>query len=219
MLLMQLPYPTLCMVTDRNRCNGRLLEDVVDAAVDGGLRLVQLREKDLPAAELYSLALRLKDIIGSRALLFINDRVDVALAADADGVQLGENALSLEAARQVSNRRLLLGRSVHSVDGALEAEARGADLLTLGTIFPTASHPGVRTGGIALVSEVAGAVSLPFLGIGGIDASNVGGVISQGAHGAAVITAISTAPDPTAASSELLESMKAAAEPAPAKAT
>ena len=160
---MQFHVPTLCLVTDRLRCNGRRIEDVVDAAVDGRVGLVQLREKDLPAAELYALALRLKDVVGRRALLFVNDRVDIALAANADGVQLGENALPLEAARQIAGDRvrnsLLLGRSVHSVAGALKAEAQGADLLVLGTIFPTDSHPGAVTGGSRIVREVASAVS------------------------------------------------------------
>jgi thiamine-phosphate pyrophosphorylase len=219
---MQFHVPTLCLVTDRLRCNGRRIEDVVDAAVDGGVGLVQLREKDLPAAELYALALRLKDVVGRRALLFVNDRVDIALAANADGVQLGENALPLEAARQIAGDRvrnsLLLGRSVHSVAGALKAEAQGADLLVLGTIFPTASHPGAVTGGSRIVREVASAVSLPFLGIGGIDATNAGEVIAQGAVGAAVITAITTAEDPAAASADLLAAMQAAVLSVPAKA-
>ena len=219
---MQFHVPTLCLVTDRLRCNGRRIEDVVDAAVDGGVGLVQLREKDLPAAELYALALRLKDVVGRRALLFVNDRVDIALAANADGVQLGENALPLEAARQIAGDRvrnsLLLGRSVHSVAGAQKAEAQGADLLVLGTIFPTASHLGATTGGSRIVREVASAVSVPFLGIGGIDATNAGEVIAQGAVGAAVITAITTAENPAAASADLLATMQAAVSSVPAKA-
>ena len=215
---MRFSYPLLCLVTDRRRCNGRSLDDVVDAAADGGVGLVQLREKDLPAAELYSLALRLKDVIGDRVLLFVNDRVDVALAVGADGVQLGEQALPLEAAKRISDGRLLLSRSVHSVAGALEAESQGADLLTLGTIFPTASHPGVHTGGLELVKSVADAVSAPFLAIGGIDASNVGDVIGQGAIGAAVITAITMADDPAGAASALLAGMRAISEPAAARA-
>ena len=216
---MQLSLPLLCLVTDRLRCNGRPLEDVVDAAVEGGVGMVQLREKDLPAADLYALSLRIKDVVGNRALLFINDRADIALAVKADGVQLGENALPIDAARQVSGRDLLLARSVHSVAGALDAEARGADLLTLGTVFPTASHPGAYTGGLPLVREVADAVSLPFLGIGGIDESNAGQVIRAGASGTAVITAITTAEDPAAAASSLLESMRAASLPSPVRAS
>ena len=216
---MQLSYPLLSLVTDRLRCNGRPLEDVVDAAVEGGVGMVQLREKDLPAVELYALALGLRDVLGGRASLFVNDRVDLALAVRADGVQLGENALPIEAARQVAAGKLLLARSVHSVAGALEAEARGADLLTLGTVFPTASHPGAYTGGLSLIREVADSVSLPFLGIGGIDSSNTEQVIAAGTSGAAVITAITTAEDPAAAASSLLESMRAASLQSPVRAS
>jgi thiamine-phosphate pyrophosphorylase len=207
------PYPSLCLVTDRLRCNGRSVECVVDAAVGGGVDIVQLREKDLPAAELYSLALRVKDVVGERALLFVNDRIDVALAAEVDGVQLGESALPVDAARRIAGGNLLVGRSVHSVSGAMEAEAQGADMLTLGTIFPTASHPGVRTGGCELVREVASAVSIPFLGIGGIDVSNAEQVTKEGAAGVAVISAISTAQDPAFAATGLSNALRAAIVP------
>ena len=210
---MRLPYPSLCLVTDRLRCNGRSIERVVDAAIDGGVNIVQLREKDLPAAELYSLALRVKDIVRNRALLFVNDRLDIAMAAGVDGVQLGESALLVEAARRVAGENLLIGRSVHSVSGAIEAESQGADLLTLGTIFPTASHPGVRTGGTELVKEVASAVTIPLFGIGGIDASNARQVIKEGAAGVAVISAISTAQDPALAATGLCNAMRAAIVP------
>ena len=210
---MRLPYPSLCLVTDRLRCNGRSVEHVIDAAIDGGVNIVQLREKDLPAAELYSLALRVKAVVGVRALLLVNDRLDVALAADVDGVQLGESALPVEAARRLAGDNFLLGRSVHSVSGALEAESQGADILTLGTIFPTASHPGIRTGGSELVREVASAVSVPFLGIGGIDASNAGQVMKEGAAGVAVISAISTAQDPALAATEVCKAMCPAVVP------
>ena len=205
-------YPILCLVTDRRRCNGRKIEDVVGAAVDGGVGIVQLREKDLPAAELYYLALRLKSAMQGKGLLFVNDRIDVALAANADGVQLGENALPLHTAKQLAGGKLLLGRSVHSIDGAVKAEAQGADILLLGTIFPTATHPGARTGGAGLVRDVAASVSLPLLGIGGIDASNVGQVIAKGASGAAVISAITMADDPAVASCALLREMRLSME-------
>ncbi len=205
---MDLSYPTLCLVTDRRRCNGRSIEDVVDSAVQGGVELVQLREKDLSASELYALMLRLKSVIGNKALLFINDRIDVALAANVDGVQLGEKALSLHAARRIAGERLLFGRSVHSVDGAVEAESQGADLLILGTIFPTASHPGANTGGLSLVKSATDAISTPLIAIGGIEVSNVGSVIEQGASGAAVISAITTSADPTEAAAALMTSMR-----------
>ena len=134
----------LCLVTDRRRSLGRPVEAVVEAAVKGGVDIVQLRERELPAASLLDLAVRLRSITAGRALLFVNDRVDVALAAGADGVQLGERSIPVEAARRACGDSLIVGRSVHSVEGAVEANRAGADLLVFGTVFATSSHPGVR---------------------------------------------------------------------------
>ena len=215
---MRLSFPCLCLVTDRRQCGGRSLESVVADAVEGGVGIVQLREKDLPPNELYALALRLKDAIAGRALLFVNDRVDVALACGADGVQLGEDALPLNAAKAAARGGgLILSRSVHSIDGAMAAQAQGADMLTLGTIFPTGSHPGVQTGGLELVQEVAAAVNTPFLAIGGVKPDNAASLIAAGASGAAAISAIAASPDPRAAASALMLNMKAgwAARPQP----
>lgn len=215
---MRLSFPCLCLVTDRRQCGGRSLESMVADAVEGGVGIVQLREKDLPPSQLYALALRLRDAIAGKALLFVNDRVDVALACGADGVQLGEEALPLDAARAAARGgNLILSRSVHSAAGAAAAHIQGADLLTLGTIFPTGSHPGVQTGGLELVKEVAAAVSLPFLAIGGVKPDNAAALIAAGAWGAAVISAIAASPDPRAAASALTQNMKAgwAARPQP----
>ncbi|MCH7625327.1 MAG: thiamine phosphate synthase, partial [Chloroflexi bacterium] len=118
----RLPTPCLSLVTDRNVTVSRDLEEVVEAAVAGGVDLVQLREKDLPAGEVYLTAKRLRAITRDKALLFVNDRVDIALAADCDGVQLGENAMPTTAARAVCGARLRIGRSVHSLEGAKRAE-------------------------------------------------------------------------------------------------
>ena len=224
-----LPLPSLCLVTDRRQRPDVPLEDIVDRAVSGGVGIVQLREKDLPASQLYTLALRLKDAINGRALLFVNDRIDVAIAAGAHGVQLGETALPLDAAKSLASAtaprgaRLLLGRSVHSAHGAIAAQAHGADIITLGSVFPTNSHPGTPAGGIPLVKSAAQAVSIPILAIGGVNAQNIGGVITAGASGAAVITAIAAATDPQAASAALAQNMRAAwasrpqPQPAPAR--
>lgn len=224
-----LSLPCLCLVTDRRQRPDVPLEDIVDRAVSGGVGIVQLREKDLPASQLYTLALRLKDAINGRALLFVNDRIDVAIAAGAHGVQLGETALPLDAAKAVAaaaaprSDRLLLGRSVHSAQGAIAAQTHGADLITLGSVFPTNSHPGAPAGGIPLVKSAAQAVSIPILAIGGVNADNIGGVINAGASGAAVITAIAAATDPQAASAALAQNMRAAwasrpqPQPAPAR--
>ena len=203
----RLPTPCLSLVTDGNVAAGLDLEEGVEAAVAGGVDLVQLREKELPAEEVYLTAKRLRVITRDKALLFVNDRVDIALAAKCDGVQLGENAMPTSAARAVCGARLLIGRSVHSLEGAKRAEGDGADLLVLGTIFPTGSHPGAVTAGVELVRAVAEEVSLPVLAIGGINNDNVASVIRAGASGVAVISAISGSPDPETAASALKSKM------------
>lgn len=206
----KLSLPCLCLVTDRGRTASGDLVDTARAAVDGGVGMVQLREKDCPAGELLALARELRGATDGRALLIVNDRVDIALLSGADGVQLGENGLDAASARRLVGPDMLIGRSVHSVEGAVEAEADGADFLVLGTIFQTDSHPAADTGGLDLVREVTGRVKLPVTGIGGISESNVGGLIEAGANGAAVITAISMASDPKAASLGLSEAMRQA---------
>ena len=201
-----LPRPVLCLVTDRRLCRGRRLEQVVEAAVEGGCSMVQLREKDLPAGKLLDLAVRLRSITSGRALLIVNDRVDVALAAGADGVQLPEDGLAVDAARQVGGN-MLVGRSVHSVAGGVQAVADGADFLVAGSVFATASHPGAAPRGLALVGGLADAVDAPVIGIGGIDGGNVDLVMRSGAYGAAVIRAISESESPEEAARELKRRM------------
>ncbi len=206
----KLALPCLCLVTDRARAASGDLVDTARAAVEGGVGMIQLREKDLPASELLSLARELRSVTEGRALLVVNDRVDVALLSGADGVQLGEKGLDAASARRLVGPDMLIGRSVHSVEGAAEAEAEGADFLVLGTIFETASHPGAETGGLGLVRDGTGQVGIPVIGIGGISESNAGGLVEAGAAGAAVITAISMARDPRAAALGLSEAMRRA---------
>ena len=207
---MTIPIPSLCLVTDRNRCGGRCIEEVVGDAISGGVDMVQLREKDLPAADLYHLAMRLRDISQGRALLIVNDRVDVAIACNADGVQIGESGLPTDAVRSLVGKDVLIGRSVHSLERALKAQESGADFLVLGTIFPTGSHPGEETAGISLVSDVCSKVTLPVLAIGGITPSNIVQVVEAGACGASVITAITLHESPTEAAHELKSEMASA---------
>ena len=199
------------MVTDRRQCAGRTLEEVVARAVDGGVNLVQLREKDLPSGNLLELALRLRKLTDGRALLFVNDRIDVALACGADGVQLGEDAMPAVAARSITGG-LLLGRSVHDVEGALKAQADGADALVVGTIFPSGSHPDREAAGVGLLERLRGRLQIPYLAIGGVTEENVDSVMEAGASGVAVISAISKRADPREASAELMRRMRASAE-------
>ena len=205
-----LPYPTLCLVTELSLASGEALLDKVEKAVDGGVNAVQLRAKELAGGRLLSLARSLRKITGQRALLFINDRIDVAIAAEADGVQLAEDAICVETARRLAGEEMLVGRSVHSLEGAVEAEAQGASFLVLGAIFTSDSKPGVEPAGIGLLEEAARRVSIPVLGIGGIDQSNAGQVIKAGGYGVAVIRSILASSNPAQATREIKQSMSAA---------
>ncbi len=204
-----LPRPCLTLITDRRVCGGiERLESAVEAAVAGGVQLVQLREKDLPAGALLGLAERLRRLTEGVALLFVNGRVDVALACGADGVHLGEEALSVAEARTLmAERPLLIGRSVHDLQGALAAAEVGADLLQMGPVYATASHPGIAPAGLGLLSNVAGAVALPVLGVGGITSQRAPEVLYAGAAGVAVIRAILAASSPYRAAQQLKETL------------
>ena len=197
----------LCFVTDRKRCLGRNLEDVVEQAVEHGVGMVQLREKDLSAHDLYELGMRVKTVISGRAKLVVNDRVDVALSLNADGVQLPEDGMPVAEARRIVGPDMLIGRSVHSVSGAVEAQSDGADFLIAGTIFRSHSHPDGAAQGTNLLRSLCREVSLPVLAIGGVTSQNVHDVMEAGCSGAAVISAISEAEDPGAATRSLLDEM------------
>ena len=206
----KLNTPLLCFVTDRKRCLERDLEEVVDQAVAHGVAMVQLREKDLSAHDLYELGTRVKDAIAGRAKLVVNDRVDVALALNADGVQLPEDGTPVQEARRIVDPDVLIGRSVHTVSGAVEAESYGADFLIAGTIFPSASHPDGPAQGTVFLRALCREVSIPVLAIGGITTQNVGDVMEAGCSGAAVISSISEAEDPGAEARTLINEMKRA---------
>ena len=169
--------------------------------------MVQLREKDLSARDLYELGLRVKNAIAGRAKLIVNDRVDVALALNADGVQLPEDGMPVAEARRIVGPDMLIGRSVHSVSGAVEAQSDGADFLIAGTIFRSQSHPDGAAQGTNFLRSLCREVSLPVLAIGGVTSQNVHDVMEAGCSGAAVISAISEAEDPGAATRSLLDEM------------
>ncbi len=205
------PAPCLMLITDRFRLRGRTLEEVASQAVEGGVNAVQLREKDLPAAELHELAATLQAAVRGRALLLVNGRIDVALAIGANGVHFPEHGLPGSKARDAAGDACcIVGRSVHSVEAAVAAEAEGADYLQVGTIFETASKPGRPAAGLGLVREVRDAVSIPIIAVGGIDAGNAAEVVTAGADGIAVIGAIMDADDPHQAARDLREAIDAA---------
>jgi thiamine-phosphate pyrophosphorylase len=206
----KIPLPCLALVTDRRLCRTLPLEEAVAQAVDGGVSLVQLREKDLPAGELLALAEKLCSLTRGRALFLVNDRLDVALACAADGVHLPERGLPVAAARRLGSEGFIVGRTVHSVAEARRAEAEGADYVQVGPIFATRSHPEASPAGVGLLSDVAKAVGIPILAVGGVTADNVGQTIEAGASGAAVISAILDSPSPREAARRLALAMEQA---------
>lgn len=213
----RLRLPSLCLITDRRRVGDASMEDVILKAVEGGVSMVQVREKDLPAGELFALANSLRQATHGRALLIVNDRLDVAQATGADGLHLPENGLSVAIARWLLGRNALIGRSVHSVEAAVEAEKDGADYVQVGTIFQGPSKAGPEAGspqareakpaGTALIEAVTRTVSIPVLAVGGVNAKNVAKAIEAGANGASVISAIMDAKDPKATAESLVKAM------------
>ena len=197
--------PGLCLVTDSSVPLHAPLEEVVAEAVSGGVGMVQLREKSLSTSDLYRLAVRLRRATLAKALLMVNDRLDVALAVEADGVHLPSDSLPACVAKKLGGGRLLVGRSVHSVEEAVVAETEGVDYLMLGTIYGTASHPGRPPSGSGLIEAVKARVRTHIYAIGGINASNAGEVMRAGADGVAVIRSILGAPDPRTAAREIAE--------------
>jgi len=178
---------------------GRTLEEAVTEALEGGLKALQLREKELETRGLLDLALRLRALTAAHgARLFINDRVDVALAAQADGVHLATTSMPVEAVRRVAGHRLMIGVSTHNMDEALRAESGGADFITFGPVFDTPSKkPFGPPVGQGALKAVAGALSIPVFALGGVRLDRVRGLRGQGAAGVALITDILAAPNIT----------------------
>jgi thiamine-phosphate pyrophosphorylase len=203
--------PSLYVVLDRMAAKGRSLEEILDAAIAGGCRMVQLREKEWPSGRLLPLAERLRDRCRRAGVSFIvNDRVDLAVAVGADGVHLGQDDLPVAAARALLRPGMVLGRSTHSVAQARDAQAEGADYIAVGSMFPTQTKPDFELVGPELIRTIRPGITAPLVGIGGVTRENVAQVIRAGADGVAVISAVCGAPDPAAATRDFLAAIRAA---------
>ena len=200
---------SLCLVTDRTQTRGRELVTVVEECLAAGLPAVQVREKDLGAADLARLCRRLLASVRDReARLVVNDRVDVALAVGADGVQRTHASLPVEDIRAIVGPRLRIGVSVHSLADALEAEVKGADWVTYGPVYDTPSKRAYGPPqGLARLSEVAGRLRIPVVAIGGITPERVKEVRAAGARGVAAISYILAADSPADATRRFLDAL------------
>ncbi len=199
----------LHLVTDFALCPLDRLRTLLPDLLTAGVDTVHLRAPDWGAGQVYEAARMLRPLLAGRACFLINDRVDVALAIEADGVQLGERSLPVRVVRQRWGDRLVIGASVHSLERAVAVAAEGADFLLVGTIFPSRSHPGEGGAGVDLIRRIAARVERPLVGIGGITPENAGAVIAAGATGVAVISAILAAPEPAAAARALRTAVEA----------
>jgi thiamine-phosphate pyrophosphorylase len=203
--------PTLYVVLDRTAARGRDLDDLLAAVIDGGCRMVQLREKEWPSGRLLPVARRLRERCGRAGVTFVvNDRVDLAVGAEADGVHLGQDDLPARVARPLLRAGMLLGVSTHDVEQARAAREDGADYVAVGSMFPTATKPEFQLVGPALIRKLRGEIRVPLVGIGGITHDNVADVVRAGADGIAVISAVCAAPDPTTATRRFLELIRSA---------
>jgi thiamine-phosphate pyrophosphorylase len=201
----------LTLVTDRTQTLGRELVTVVGDCLAAGLPAVQVREKDLGAADLALLCRRLRGLtLDTQAMLIVNDRVDVALAVGADAVQRTSTSLPVKDIRALVEGRLKIGASVHSLRDAIEAEVNGADWLVFGPVYDTPSkRASGPPQGLDKLSRVATAVKVPVIAIGGITPERVHDVKRAGAHGVAVVSSILTADSPAAATRKFLEALRA----------
>ena len=182
----------LYVVTDAALSKGLSHFQIAERAVRGGANVLQLRDKSLAGRRLLETALKMKKITKKAGALFIvNDRLDVALASGADGVHLGQDDLPLEDAMRLVPKGFILGITVHNVEEAVTAQKDGASYLGLSPIFLTGSKDDAGAAcGIQMIKEVKKKVSIPVVGIGGINATNAREVLSAGADGIAVISAV-----------------------------
>lgn len=191
----------LCAITDATLVPGRDHVAIAEAALAGGADMIQLRDKTGNLRDLLPKAQAIRSLCRSRGALFIvNDRVDLALAADADGAHVGQEDLPADSARRLLGSRRLLGVSTHDLAQAEAARLAGADYIGFGPMFATGTkETGFAPRGLEALGALRRAVSLPILAIGGITLENVAAVIAAGATAPAVVSAIAAAPDVAAA--------------------
>jgi thiamine-phosphate pyrophosphorylase len=200
----------LYLVTDRSQTGGRDFFWVLEQALDGGVRAVQLREKDLSGRDLFLLAERSHKLCQAhRAALFINDRVDVALAVDAAGVQLGKASIPVETARALLGSQKLIAVSTHTLEEAREAEQGGADFILFGPVYFTASKAVYGSPqGLSALKTIVDNISLPVYAIGGITLENIESTKNTGVRGVALISAIVSAANPKEAAEKMLQQLR-----------
>ncbi len=202
----------LYVITDRQLSNGRSHLEVARAAIVGGASVIQLRDKEATTRQLVEMGGKLRALTREKGVTFmVNDRVDVALAVDADGVHVGQDDMPVPLARRLMGPGKIVGASAATSSEARKAEAEGADYVAASPVFSTPTKPDAPPPtGLEGLRAIVEAVSLPVIAIGGINPENAGAVIQAGAAGVAVISAVVSAPDIAAAARRLRERVELA---------
>ncbi len=201
---------TLYLVTDP-RLSGGDLPGAVQAAIQGGVTLVQLREKNADSRQFLETALRVREVTERYGVpLIINDRIDIALACNAAGVHLGQQDIPCKIAREILGPDKLIGVTAKTAAQAIQAERDGADYLGCGALFPSGAKPEAQPMTLSTLSEILASVHIPVTAIGGINADNVHLPVEAGANGVAVVSAILGQPDIAAAAKKLRDKIEAA---------
>lgn len=196
---------SLYLVTDRSLSKGRQLEHIVEEAVKGGVTIVQLREKDISTSEFYEIACSLKSLLAPHNIpLIINDRLDIALASNADGLHIGQSDLPYEVVRNILGKDKIIGLSVETIEQAREANKLDVDYIGLSPVFSTNTKTDINTPlELKGIKEIASFTKHQTVAIGGINKSNTEDIIKHGADGIAVVSAIVSSDCPKSAAEEL----------------
>lgn len=196
---------SLYLVTDRSLSLDRPLKSVVEAAVRGGVSMVQLREKDATSKEFYELAMKMKACLKPYNVpLIINDRLDIALACDAEGLHIGQNDMPYEVARRLMGKNKIIGLSVESIQDAKDANDLDVDYIGISPVFDTQTKTDTSKAlGLDGIKEISRISRHPSVGIGGININNAADIISAGADGISVVSAIMSAQDPMESARQL----------------
>jgi thiamine-phosphate pyrophosphorylase len=201
----------LYIITDQDLSDGKSHLQVAEEAIKGGADVIQLRDKSANSGELYRAALQIRDLTRELGIPFIvNDRLDIALAVEADGLHLGQEDLPAKVARKILGPTRILGVSAGSMAEAQQAEADGADYLGVGPVYEARSTKGDagEPRGLSLISEIRQKCQTPLIAIGGINLENLKDVFQAGAHGVAVISAIVASSDIRLATSSFKKTIK-----------
>lgn len=196
-------YPdySLYLVTDRELLMGKSLEATIEEAIQGGVTIVQLREKNVSTREFYDIAVRIKNLLTSYHVpLIINDRLDIALAVDAEGLHIGQDDLPATLARSILGPNKILGVSASTLEEALKAQDDGADYLGVGAIFPTNTKTDASTVTMETLTQICQSMAIPVVAIGGINMGNIHQLCGTGIAGVAVVSAIISHTSPRDAS-------------------